>query len=68
MAELRISDNAFAGAEQPEIDTFLNTLAKEQGAKWAPVSDGYAVTGLSETAVADLKDTIMERIENELGI
>ena len=68
MAELKLTDSMFKNAEQPEIDAFVAALAVEQGGRWIPTSDGYAITGLSEKTVADLEDTIMDRIEDELGI
>lgn len=50
------------GATQTDINNFMNELAHEYGAKWAPESDGYRLTGISEDAYIDLEDSLDDRI------
>ena len=68
MAELHLNDQLFTGAEQPEIDKFMNNLAGECGGQWEPTSTGYRLVNISTTNVDVIKNTIDERVKNELGI
>ena len=66
MAELNIPDQLFGKAEQPEIDTFMNNLAKECGGSWEPTSDGYKLTGIHAVTADDLSDCIADMINDEV--